>query len=194
MKRLFIILAVAGLCAVACKQAPKDPFQVALENEILARVGSDAKVKIDVFERVDSTTFGKELDYRQEVFALRRSQNEKLFKKYKAGGLPNSASARRNAINHDNEVIEGLAKMEETLAPILGDIAYYDYHFSGKAWTKTAQSTYQDFYATITPEGKVMSIDNSKKTLHKTLGRVIPGYMELVKSDEEETSSEDSDK
>lgn len=185
MKRLYIILAALGLCAAACTQAPKDPFQTALENEIIARTGEGVKVKIDIFERIDSTTFGEELAYRQEVLNLRRSQNEKLFKKYVNERKPNSAAAKRNAINHDNEVIEGLARMNETLAPILGDIAYYDYHFSGKAWTKDAQSTYQDFYATITPEGKVMSIDNSRKTLHKTLGRVIPGYLELVKSDDD---------
>lgn len=185
MKRMYIMLAALGLCAAACTQASKDPFQMALENEIIARTGDDVKVKLDVFERIDSTTFGEELAYRQEVLNLRRSQNEKLYRKYVNERKPNSTAAKRNAINHDDEVIEGLAKMNETLAPILCDIAYYDYHFSGKAWTKDAQSTYQDFYATITPDGRVMSIDNSRKTLHKTLGRVIPGYLELVKSDDD---------
>lgn len=193
MKRLFYAIVAAAVLASCAPKQPADPFQAALVSEIRAQVGSDAKVAFEMFERVDSTTFGEELTYRRGIFDLRRAQNEKLFKKYKAAGQPNSAAAKRNAINHDDEVIAGLAQMSESLAGILGDVAYYDYHFTCKVKAGNAKAEYRDYYATITPDCKVMSVENSQKTLHKSLGRVIPGYLELVKS-EDEVTEENADK
>ena len=177
-------MALAAALA-ACADKSKDPHLLALENEIISRLGEGTNVTIEVFTRIDSTTFGEELKYRREVFDLRLQQNMRLLEKYKAGGLVNSAVAKRNAINHDHEVIAGLAEMERTLEPILGNVAYYDYCFSGTAKKKGAKSVYKDYYVSITPEGEVVSIDSNPKTLHKTLGRLIPGYLELVKNDEE---------
>lgn len=195
MKRLLYIVAATALLASCAPSQPVDPFQAALETQIKSQIGEDAKVTFELFERVDSTTFGEELSYRREVFDLRRAQNEKLFKKYKAAGQPNSAAAKRNAINHDDEVIAGLAAMSESLADILGNVAYYDYHFSCRVKSGSAKADYRDYFATITPDCEVMSIENSRKTLHRTLGRVIPGYMELVKSDDDdETPSEEPEK
>ena len=183
MKKIFLLLFVAaGL--VACTQT-KDPFQKALETEIANRLGEGAKVKIEAFNKIDSTTFGEELKYRQEVFDLRLQQNMKLLERYKQGGFVNSAVNKRNAINHDHEVIAGLAEMEHTLEPILGDVAYFDFCFTGTARKGDARSVYKEYYASITPDGKVVSIDSNPKTLHKALGRVIPGYLELVKGEEE---------
>lgn len=184
MKKFITILATVALAASCGQQKQADPFKAALESEIKSQLGEDTRVSFEVFERVDSTTFGEELAYRREVFDLRRSQNVKLFKKYKSAGQVESAAAKQKAIGHDDEVIAGLAQMNESLAGILGDIAYYDYHFTCKASSGSARAEFRDYYATITPNLEVMSIDRSKKTLHKSLGRVIPGYLELVKSDD----------
>ena len=185
MKRTLLVIFFAA-ALTACATQPKDPQLKALETEIANRLGEGAKARIESFAKVDSTTFGEELKYRQEVFDLRLKQNMKLLEKYKKGGFVQTAVDKRNAINHDHEVIAGLAEMERTLEPILGNVAYYDYCFSGQATKDGAKAVYKDYYASITPEGQVVSIDSNKKTLHKALGRVIPGYLELVKGDDEE--------
>lgn len=187
-KILLIAAAVAGL--TACTSTPKDPHLVALEDAIVKQLGEGTKVTIETFQKVDSTTFGEELDYRQEVFDLRLKQNMKLLEKYKKGGYVKTAVEKRNAINHDHEVIAGLAEMERTLEPILDNVAYYDYCFSGSAKKEGARSVYKEYYASITPEGEVVSISSDKRTLHKALGRVIPGYLELVKGDEGEPAED----
>ena len=187
MKKIFLLIFIAA-ALTACTQ-PKDPQLAALETEIANRLGEKAKVRIESFTKIDSTTFGEELKYRQEVFDLRLSQNMKLLERYKQGGFVNSAVDKRNAINHDHEVIAGLAEMERTLEPILNNVAYYDYCFSGVARQGESKAVYKEYYASITPEGEVVSIDSNLKTLHKTLGRVIPGYLELVKGEEDLVSS-----
>ena len=124
--------------------------------------------------------------YKEHVHEMKGKFQMGNFDKYKKGGFVQTAVDKRNAINHDHEVIAGLAEMERTLEPILGNVAYYDYCFSGQATKDGAKAVYKDYYASITPGGQVVSIDSNKKTLHKALGRVIPGYLELVKGDDEE--------
>ncbi|MBO4570613.1 MAG: hypothetical protein J5699_01645 [Bacteroidales bacterium] len=183
MKKLALLITVFVAALSACTKE-KDPYLAALETEIAGRLGEGAKVNIEIFSLIDSTTFGEELKYRQEVFDLRLKQNMKLLERYKQGGFVNSAVDKRNAINHDHEVIAGLADMERSLEPILGNVAYYDFCFSGSAKKGDSRAVYKEYYASITPQGEVVSIDSNKKTLHKALGRVIPGYLELVKGED----------
>ena len=180
-----LILAATALSLAACT-SQKDPYQVSLENAIVEQLGEGTKVKIESFQRIDSTTFGKELAYRRKVFDLRLAQNVKLLDKYNRQGLPNSAQGKRGAILHDHEVIDGLAQMAETLGDTLDMIAYYDYKFTGRVSLNGSKAEYRDYYAVITPDGKVYNIDSNLKTLHKPMGHVIPGYVELVQGDDAE--------
>ena len=184
MRKSFIF-AAALVLAAACTPE-KDPFQLALENAIAEKYGEGTKVRIEICERVDSTTFGQELAYRQKVFDLRLAQNQKLLTKYRDQGKPNAAQKKREAILHDNEVIAGLAQMSETLGAKLDEIAYYDYCFSGRVTLNGSSKELKDYYATVTPEGEVMNFDAHQKYLHKPMGHIIPGYVELVKGDDSE--------
>ena len=89
MKRTLLLIFFAA-ALTACTTQPKDPQLEALETEIANRLGEGAKVRIESFAKVDSTSFGEELKYRQEVFDLRLKQNMKLLEKYKKGGFVNS--------------------------------------------------------------------------------------------------------
>ena len=188
MKRFLLILAAAA-ALVACGNAPKvsDPLQDALEAKIKALTSEDAKVTFFKFEKVDSTTFAQELAHRRGQFELRLSQNEKFYGEYKAKGMQNNMDKKAKAIANDKRVLEGLSTIEESLEGRMDDVAYYDFCFSGKAESKDGQTDFTDYYASITPEGEVLSVEPSTKGLHKSLGRVLPGYTELVKgSDGEE--------
>ena len=182
MKKLAIIAGVA-LCLCSCGgKKTADIYREALSAEIVRLTGADAKVRIDRFERMDSTTFGQELEHRMGVFAERESQNRMFHEKYTAGGMPRNAEKKRLALIKDAEVRAGLESIAARLAESdsLDVVAYYDYRFSGKAVSAGCETVFEDYYATITPDGKVLSINNSAKGLHRALGRVIPGYAPLV--------------
>ena len=185
-----LIIAAALVLAAACTPE-KDAFQLALENAIAEKYGEGTKVRIEICERVDSTTFGQELEYRQKVFDLRLAQNQKLLVKYRDQGKPNAAQMKREAILHDNQVIEGLARMHDELGAKLDEIAYYDYRFSGRVTLNGSSKELKDYYATVTPEGEVMNFDAHQKYLHKPMGHIIPGYVELVKGDDSEEAADE---
>lgn len=180
------ILAAGVILALAACVPEKDLYKVSLENAIREKIGQDAKIGFEVFERIDSTTFGKELEYRRHIFDLRLEQNTKLLAKYTKDRLLSSAQTKREAILHDNEVIEGLAAMSDGLGELRDQVAYYDYHFTCTASLHGSRAEFKDYYATITPEGEVINMDSSLKTLHKPMGRVIPGYLELVSGEDQQ--------
>lgn len=188
MKRFLIILAACAALA-SCGGSPKvsDPIQDALEARIKALTTEDAKVTFFKFEKVDSTTYAQELAHRKGQFELRLKQNEKFYEEYKAKNMSNNMAKKAAAIEGDKRVLAGFEALEAAIADKMESVAYYDYCFSGKAVSKEAGETdFNEYYASITPDGEVLSIEPSTKGLHKSLGRVIPGYTELVKGGEEE--------
>ena len=184
-----IILAFAAVLTIAgCSgnQKVKSEAQMALEQEITRLTSPDAKVVITLFEKIDSTTYGEELEYRQKAFETKLSQDTKFYEKYRSSGMRVNMDKKYKAIESDKRIIEALAKMAEELGAKAGEIAYYDYHFSGKAETADKLTEFTDYYACIAAEDNaILSMENSTKGLHKTLGRVLPGYINLVKGEEQ---------
>lgn len=183
MKRTAILAAALVMLAACAQNRATDPVETAIKTKIAESVSPDAVIRIDRLEKVDSTTFGSELEHRIKVFTLRHDQNEKYYFQYNSEGRPNSAAEKKEAMKKDALVLEGLDKIGERMADSLSLVAYYDYKFSGSAETKTERTVFQDYYASITSDGQVMSISSSTKGLHKSLGRVIPGYTGLIGKD-----------
>lgn len=180
-------LKIAMVLAIVSSCAPKaeDPALTALKNKICGLVGEDAKIRVYSFEKIDSTTFGQELDYRIEVMNARYKQNMKLYDKYISENKSNNAALKLDVAKKTSTVIKGLEGLKESMGDKLDEVAYYDYKFSGKAEGGESYLDFPEAYATITPEGEVMTLETELKKLHKTMGRVIPGYMEIVKGEEE---------
>lgn len=181
----FAILAVVSALAFACAQeAEKSVAQLSLETEILSLTSPEAQVKISLFEKTDSTTFRQELEYRRGQFETKLSQDKKFLDEYVGKNMQVNAAKKQAAVKNDERVLAEFDKLAEGLAERLDEVAYYDYIFSGKAVTEDAETVFDKYYASITPDGEVLSIESSTKGLHKALGRVIPGYAELIKNEE----------
>ena len=60
--------------------------------------------------------------------------------------------------------------------------AYYDYSYfySGKVGEQKVPR--KQAFATITPDGRVLTYAADRKDIHKATGLVIPGYKELLDS------------
>lgn len=186
MKKLAVISAMV-ICLAACSQQP-DPFKDAVETEIIRLVGPDAKVRFNTFELIDSTTVGKELDYRLSLIETRRKQNLKFNEKYLNEGKQTNARIKAEAAAKDAVVIEGIKAIRERMAAAdsLDVVVYYDYHVTGEAKSESGITTFADHYACVGADGTVLNFTDNQKTLHKGVGKVIAGYLTVLKGDSEE--------
>ena len=185
MNRFFVIIA-AVLMLQACggTQETPDPQRDALAAAIAGKVGADAQVTFTAFTKADSTTFGQEFDHRCKVFDMKLEQDTKLYEEYRGKHMDVNADKKRKAIASDKHIIAGLEGIAASIEGSRDDVAYYDYVFSGHAKTASGDVVFENYWASITPDGKVLCFQPEQKGLHKALGRVLPGYEALVKGEE----------
>ena len=188
MKLKTVILCAAAVLLAACapkEKAPADPFEAAVKASITKQTGEGSRISFTRFERIDSTTFRKELDYRRKLFDAKLDVDTQYYEKYKSGRMTVNADKKKAAIARDKEILAGLDKIADELGARLDEVAYYDVVFSGRADNGGSVTTFEDFHACVTADGTVMSFQNGARGLHKPMGHVIPGYLELVKGEEE---------
>lgn len=180
------------LCSCNDKQTT-DPAQAALEKKIKEQVGEDAGINIFLFEKIDSTTFAEELADRKEAFNYKLEQDSRFLIEYSTKGLKRNAAKKTLAVRTDHRILAALDSIATVIEPYAAEVAYYDYHFSGKAVSKSGDTEFKDYYSCITPSGEVMCISPSSKGLHKSMGRILPGYSELFagSSEDEGTTPEE---
>lgn len=181
MRHTFTILAAAALLIAACSAPAKEesPIQSAVRTKIVSTVGDGASVDFSAFAVTDSTTYGKELEYRRKLIQIKLEQDTKYYNDYKARKMPTNAEKHKAAMEKDRTVLAGLEKVEAALADSLNVIAYYDCTFSGKAKLNGSTTVFDGYCASVTPYGNVLAMQSGAKGLHTGLGRILPGYAEL---------------
>ena len=116
MKKIAIIPIVA-LTMVSCAQSePLDVYQQSIATEIVRLVGPDAKVEFEVCERIDSTTFGGELDFRTGLIEARRNQNLHLSEMFAGQKKRTNARLREEIAQKDAIVLGGIDSLRVRLA------------------------------------------------------------------------------
>lgn len=192
-RSLFAIAAAFSLLCACNERQTTDPAQVALETRIREQVGEDAKISIFLFEKTDSTTFAEELAARQDAFNYKLEKDSQFLVEYTTKGLKQNAARKTIAVRDDHRILSALDSIATVIEPYAAEVAYYDYHFSGKASSESGVTEFMDYYSCITPSGEVMCISPSSKGLHKSMGRVLPGYSDLFAgtAGEEEATAEE---
>lgn len=189
--RRFIFIAASLLLLASCGGKAVDPVHEAIKGEIMGNMEQQfSDVSIIKVEKIDSTTFRTELDRRKNAFALKRDADSNLLIKYMTEGKKRNAELKTESYRKDLLILQGLDSLEVALAAILDDIAYYDYRFSADAKGEGMNMQFRNAYISITPDGRVISMTSERSDLHKGAGRVIPGYLDLVKGageDDEDT-------
>ncbi|MDO5443681.1 MAG: hypothetical protein Q4G10_08425 [Bacteroidia bacterium] len=187
MKRLFYAAAALAVF-VSCGQKVSDPVQEAIVKEITENLQEGfTTVKIYNCELVDSTSFRQEFEHRKKAFEARKSSDEQFLLKYSREGKRQNAAIKQESYIKTISILQGLDSLETAMSSILDETAYYDYRFSGMAKGPDSSMEFKDTYVTITPDGRVMSMTSNPKDLHKSLGRVIPGYLDLIDGEAEES-------
>lgn len=187
MKRLVLLSALLPLL-LSCGGRTPDPVHEAIKGEIMGNMSQEfTDVTIHLVEKIDSTTFRQELERRKKAFATKRDADSDLLLKYMSEGKRRNASLKSESYKKDLIILQGLDSLEAAHAAILDDVAYYDYRFNAEAKGQGLKMQFREAYISITPDGRVISMTAERRDLHKSAGRVIPGYLELVKgSDEDE--------
>lgn len=189
-KSLFLLAAV--LLTAGCGTGTPDPVHEAIKAEISGNMPQKfTDVRIYTVEKIDSSTFRQELDRRKALFVTRRASDEKFILKYNSEGKVKNAARKLESFKKDLQILRDLDSLEVSIADILDDIAYYDYVFSAQASGPDGKMEFRDSYAAITPDMQVIGMTAQKKDLHKGLGKVIPGYLKIVKGEEDETPVEE---
>jgi len=187
-----LVLSVSILLLVSCGGGKTDPVKESIKGEIMGNMSQDfTSVEVTSVEKIDSTTFRTELDRRKKAFVAKRDADSEFLLKYMQEGKRRNAAIKNESYVNDLRILQGLDSLGTAHAAILDDIAYYDYRFSATAKGKDVTMQFRDAYISITPDGKVVSMTSERRDLHKSAGRVIPGYYELVKGADEEEESEE---
>ena len=185
MKRVLLFLALAAVTACSGKY-DNDPVAQALTTHILASSPEGCKFMLTELQKVDSTDFATEFDHRKEVFNRQIAKNEELYVRYKTDGQPKNAALKLQAMKNGVRILMGIDSLRNAMEASLSQTAYYDYRFSGHLTRGRQSADYNDWWFTITPSGEVLVVVADRKDLHKSGGKAIPGYMELLKGESQE--------
>lgn len=185
MKKLIILSAVSVLL-FSCSPKAQDPVQTAIESEILSLEQNFSQVSISSLELVDSTTYRQELEHRRGIFETKRKSDEQFLMKYMNEGKRKNANIKNESYVRDLLILKALDSLELTISSILDNVAYYDYKFTAVAKGESGTMQFNGSYAALSPDSEVLCISSSQKDLHRGLGKVLPGYLEIVKNQEED--------
>lgn len=181
--RIVVPLLMAAAFCFSCATEP-DPMVVAIENELFKDVHEGGEFRMDRMEKIDSSTFRAEFERRIELFETKYKADFKLYNNYFERGLRRNVARKIADMDRDQMIIDSLKIMLEQMGSDADRVAFYDICFSAEANVGNATQVLTDCYAAITPQYEVLCITHKKKDLHKTTGKVIPGYLELIKEEE----------
>lgn len=186
-----ILLALAVLAVCACGQKKTDPIADAIVAEMMKDIDQPYKIDIDHLEKLDSTSFATEFKRRISIYNIRLDQNTARMEKYIREGKSTNATRMFEALQRDTRIYNELNVIKENMADDTLKTAYYDYSFvySGKVGKQRIPRKLA--YATITPDGRVLTYAADRKDIHKAAGLAIPGYKELLDSFKENEPEEE---
>lgn len=183
MKKILLLAAV--LCAAAAcggRKAPEaDPVRDAIVASLLESDPQLREVRFETLSKVDSSTVSEELARRVSTFEIRRDQDERLYSQYARSGKPKNAQLRYDSLQKDKLVLAGLDSLGEALGARLGEVAFYEYVFTGRGTGENYTVIFDEVYAAVTPDLRVLAVSKKKADLRKTTGRAVPGYEALLR-------------
>lgn len=178
-KALPLAAAAAAVLASCAGPAPADPVAEAIGRVV--RAETRVPVHVDNARVTDSTTFEVELDRRRRIQELKIYQDSAYREKYLAKGMRTNARRKAAAIDKSRRIICGLDSIRASMGAGAGRVAYYDYVFDYcTADGKGGRTKPRQAYATVSPDGRVLTWSPDRRDIHKRTGLVIPGYAELL--------------
>ena len=186
MKRLILIFS-AALAVCTCGQKTADPVAEAIVAEMTREIDQPCSIRVENLQLLDSTTFATEFQRRIGIYDLRLEQNTARLEKYISQGMKKNATRMYEELKKDTKIFNELNAMKEMMGEDTLKVAYYDYSFTYGGKIGEQKVAPKQAFATVTPQGKVLTYCADRRDLHKATGLVIPGYRELLDSFKEES-------
>ena len=173
------------MTAGACTSDPYagDWAAQALRQRIASEVEGKLTLEIGDLRLLDSIPFGTEFDRRIDIFEKRIIRNSELYMEYNQKGMKKNAELKREAIAKDRVILDRLTSLKELYdrEGKLLETAYYEYGFSASAHAGGKSTKYQDYYFSLTPGGRIISITQKRRDLARSGGLSIPEYEEIIR-------------
>lgn len=187
MKKLLIVLLAALTLGACTEKGPSGPVADAISAELMKDVNEPWTFAFNSLVLVDSTTFATEYARRINVYEIQLEQNAARIEKYTRQGKRKNVEKVFSEYKRGQKILGELEAMRELMGEDTANVAYYDYAFSGTAkLPKGRKKVFDKGFATVTPDGRVLTVAGDPKDLHKATGLVLPGYQELLDSFKEE--------
>lgn len=186
MKKIVFVLSLF-LALVSCgnKSGSDDPVEASLKAFLVEKYPEFESISFDAVEAVDTAYFDDELIRREKLFALRMKQDDALYKKFVQEGKQKNAQLRYDNLLQDIRIKNGLDSIRASMGDSVNDIAFIIFQFSGSAVGGDKTTYFKKTLAAVTPDYEVINIAPKRNELLKATGRVIPGYRQLLKNDED---------
>ena len=185
MKKLYLFAWIA-LAVCACTPKAADPIADAIVAEMMKDIDQPYKITVDRLQKLDSTTFATEFQRRISIYDIRLDQNTARMEKYIREGKPKNATKVFQALQRDTKIFNELNAMKEMMGDDTLKTAYYDYSYTYSGKVGDQRIAPKQAFATVTPDGRVLTFASDRKDIHKASGLAIPGYKELLDSFKEE--------
>lgn len=181
MKKVYLI-ALAALAVCACTPKQADPIADAIVAEMMKEIDQPYKITVDHLQKLDSTTFATEFQRRISIYEIRLDQNTARMEKFIRENKPKNATKVFQELQRDTKIYNELNALKEMMGADTLKTAYYDYSYiySGKVGDQKIPP--KTAFATVTPDGRVLTFAGERKDIHKATGLAIPGYKELLDS------------
>ena len=178
-----LLIAGAGLFT-SCKYEPSME-ETAIREAIAAQKGEVSKFGLTAIEQIGEVTIGQEIGIRTDNFRLKYKKDSEFEQEYTRNRMARKAEEKARAMARDLIHIAQLDSIKAAIADRLDEVAYREYKFSATCTTPEGKLELKDWYAAISPDGKVLSMVQDKSRLHSGLGVSIPGWKELFATGEE---------
>ena len=185
-----VLFALLACVLTACAQKPVDPVVEAIVEAMMKDIDQPYDIQVTNLQRLDSTTFATEFQRRISIYDIRLDQNTARLERFIRDGMKKNATVTFEALQRDTKIYNELNALKEMMGDDTLKTAYYDYAYtySGKVGNQRIPS--KNAFATVTPDGRVLTFASDRKDIHKATGLVIPGYRELLDSFKENPEDE----
>ena len=181
-------LVVSCLSSSSSSAAGVSPEERAVRSWLLGKVlesrpGTDAgKVAVDfeVFKCIDTVTFAEEVYVRRHIQELKMEKELEFRDDYRSRGMRTNARRKDSSIAHCRAVIEGLDSIALSRIAQKDSVVYRDFYVVGTADTGSSVLRFDPIFVCIDSDGQVAASSSNRPDLHKTMGKSIPGYMDML--------------
>lgn len=181
-KEVLIILAAALLPFAACRQA--EDAQAALKEALVEKIKAAnpqlESFRISKVELKSKVLFKNELERRIDLMNSKVKAENSFLDKYK--GYPKATEKHLKSLNTTEAIIRELELYRTANAAKADSLVYYVISFTGSGRTKDGASVPDtEMLATVSTENLVYNLIPAGGNPYKGMGRVLPGYDEILK-------------